>query len=198
MADRYLDCRYPHVKSNIKVSIPPVPCCHSPLYCLLSAQDIKPDSVMFSAIYRSLWRSIGRYDSNYEFDLQVAEMRKQRAYVPADKPPPTIFAIRCHPKADQVCAELDEYFFKNWPWKDKATAQQFLRSETNRWACLALPNARDDRILDSVRVNTLLFLLDGTSSPLLSCWFFPSIQRGRPRHVRTWPFPLVGCYNLLF
>lgn len=122
---------------------------------------------MFSAIYRTLWRSIGRYDSNYEFDLQVAEMRKQRAYVPADKPPPTIFAIRCHPKADQVCAELDEYFFKNWPWKDKATAQQFLRSETNRWACLALPNARDDRILDSVRVNTLLFLLDGTSSPFL-------------------------------
>lgn len=131
---------------------------------------------MFSAIYRNLWRSFGRIDSNYELELQVAQMRKQPEYVPEDIPPPTSFAIKCHPKADQVCAELDEYFFKNWPWTDKAAGQKFLRSETNRWACLALPNARDDRIYDSVRVNTLLFLLDGMSSHLL-----PSLSKlGEP------------------
>ena len=31
------------------------------------------------------------------------------------------------------------------------------------WACMALPLVRDDRILVAVKVNTLLFLLDGTS-----------------------------------
>ncbi|KAL8976712.1 MAG: hypothetical protein Q9205_007337, partial [Flavoplaca limonia] len=86
---------------------------------------------MFSAIYRGLWRSFGRIDSNYELELQIAQMRKQPEYVPEDIPPPTSFGIKCHPKADQVCAELDEYFFKNWPWEDKAAGQKFLRSETN-------------------------------------------------------------------
>ncbi|KAL8815828.1 MAG: hypothetical protein Q9223_005076 [Gallowayella weberi] len=119
---------------------------------------------MFSAIYRSICRTFGRVDSTYELELQVAEMRKRRAYVPDDKPPPTIFTIKCHPKTDEVCAELDDYFYKNWPWKDQADADKFLRTETNRWACLAIPNARDDRVLDSVKVNTLLFLLDETMS----------------------------------
>ncbi|KAL8730354.1 MAG: hypothetical protein Q9166_004119 [cf. Caloplaca sp. 2 TL-2023] len=110
-------------------------------------------------------------------------MRKLPAYVPEDKPPPTIFPIKCHPKADQVCAELDEYFFKYWPWKDKATAQKFLRSETNRWACLALPNARDDRIYDSVRVNTLLFLLDDVAETM-------SFTEGKAFYKRLTPIAL--------
>ncbi|KAI4268137.1 MAG: hypothetical protein LQ337_008024, partial [Flavoplaca oasis] len=138
---------------------------------------------MFSAIHRSLWRSFGRIDSNYELELQVAQMRKQPGYVPEDIPPPTSFGIKCHPKADQVCAELDEYFFKNWPWEDKAAGQKFLRSETNRWACLALPNARDDRIYDSVRVNTLLFLLDDVAETL-------SISEGKALYERLVPIAL--------
>lgn len=116
---------------------------------------------MLQAIYRSLCRPFVTPNSNYELDMQVAALRKQPAYQPEDIPPPTIFPIKCHPKVDEVCAELDDYFYKNWPWKDEAAGQKFLRSEINRWACLALPNARDDRIYDAVRVNTLLFLLDG-------------------------------------
>ncbi|KAL8860535.1 MAG: hypothetical protein Q9198_010569, partial [Flavoplaca austrocitrina] len=160
LLDRYLRYRYPHVKGNINLSITLDACRSSLSSFSVSEQVIQTSSIMFSAIYRGLWRSFGRIDSNYELELQVAQMRKQPGYLPEDIPPPTSFGIKCHPKADQVCAELDEYFFKNWPWEDKAAGQKFLRSETNRWACLALPNARDDRIYDSVRVNTLLFLLD--------------------------------------
>lgn len=119
---------------------------------------------MFQAIYRTIWRALalGRSSgSEYELQAQLAQMRMTPGYTASDIPPPTNFPIKCHPKADQVCAELDEYFYRNWPWKDEAQGKQFLQSETNRWACLALPNAWDSRIVDSVRVNTLLFLLDG-------------------------------------
>ncbi|KAL9627195.1 MAG: hypothetical protein Q9204_006739, partial [Flavoplaca sp. TL-2023a] len=123
MLDRYLRCRYPHVKGNINLSITLDACRPSLLSFSKSEQDIKTSSIMFSAIYRGLWRSFGRIDSNYELELQVAQMRKQPGYVPEDIPPPTSFGIKCHPKADQVCPELDEYFFKNWPWEDKAAGQ---------------------------------------------------------------------------
>ncbi|KAL8676385.1 MAG: hypothetical protein Q9186_007081, partial [Xanthomendoza sp. 1 TL-2023] len=138
---------------------------------------------MFSGIFRSLWRAVGRVDNNYELDCQVAEMRKQPAYVPDDKPPPTIFRIKCHPKADEICAELDDYFYKNWPWKDKATAEQFLRSETNRWACLAIPHAWDDRIYDAVKVDTLLFLLDDVAEDM-------SFNEGKAFYKRLVPIAL--------
>ncbi len=87
-------------------------------------------------------------------------------YVPCNKPPPTIFGIECHPRADAVCAELDSFFMEHWPFKNQEERNRFFTSQTNRWACLAFPMADDDRLLDTVKVNTLLFLLDG-KSPLL-------------------------------
>ena len=83
-------------------------------------------------------------------------------YVPCNKPPPTIFDIQCHPRADAVCAELDSLFMKHWPFKTQKERNRFFTSQTNRWACYAFPMADDDRILDTVKANTLLFLLDGT------------------------------------
>ncbi|KAL8728360.1 MAG: hypothetical protein Q9181_005370 [Wetmoreana brouardii] len=156
---------YPQVKPRTKINL---------LSLLLT---------MFESIYRSLWRTLAKPNNNYELELQVAEMRKQPAYVPEDIPPPTIFPIKCHPKANEVCAELDEYFYTNWPWKDEATGQKFLRSETNRWACLALPNAKDDRIKDAVRVNTLLFLLDDVAEDL-------SVSEGKDLYNRLTPLAL--------
>ena len=85
-------------------------------------------------------------------------------YIPHNKPPPTVFAIKCYPKADEVCRELDSFFLKHWPFKDQKERNRFFASQTNRWACYALPLVRDDRIIDSVKVNTLLFLLDGWST----------------------------------
>lgn len=85
-------------------------------------------------------------------------------YVPCNKPPPTIFDIQCHPRADAVCAELDSFYMKHWPFKGQKERNRFFTSQTNRWACLAFPTADDDRLLDTVKVNTLLFLLDGKST----------------------------------
>lgn len=85
-------------------------------------------------------------------------------YVPCNKPPPTIFDIQCHPRADAVCAELDSFFMKHWPFKYQKDRNRFFTSQTNRWGCLAFPMADDDRLLDTVKVNTLLFLLDGKSA----------------------------------
>lgn len=85
-------------------------------------------------------------------------------YVPCNKSPPTIFDIQCHPRADAVCAELDSFFMKHWPFKNQKDRNRFFTSQTNRWGCLAFPMADDDRLLDTVKVNTLLFLLDGNSA----------------------------------
>lgn len=86
---------------------------------------------------------------------------KAPLYVPEDHPPPSRFDLKCHPRADEVCAELDAFFATYWPWPNEKARQKFLDSDTNRWACWSLPLVRDDRVLDSVKVNTLLFLLDG-------------------------------------
>ena len=84
-------------------------------------------------------------------------------YVPCNKPPPSIFDIQCHPRADAVCAELDSLFMKHWPFKNQKERNRFFTAQINRWACLSFPMADDDRLLDTVKVNTLLFLLDGKS-----------------------------------
>lgn len=86
---------------------------------------------------------------------------KSVLYSPHDVPPPTRFGIKSHSKTDQVCAKLDSYFLKHWPFENEKAKAKFSRTQTNRWACLALPLVDDDRILDCVKVNTLLFLLDG-------------------------------------
>ena len=86
-------------------------------------------------------------------------------YVPCNTPPPTILDCQCHPRADAVCAELDSFFMKHWPFKSQKERNRFFTSQTNRWACYAFPMADDDRFLDTVKVNTLLFLLDGKCVP---------------------------------
>ena len=83
-------------------------------------------------------------------------------YVPEDEPPPTIFEIKLHPEWKKVCDQLDDYFVKNWPaFNTKKAKDAFVASETNKWSCWAMPHVRSDRLYDSVRVTTLLFLLDG-------------------------------------
>lgn len=82
-------------------------------------------------------------------------------YTPEEQPPPSRFELRCHPRADQVCAELDAFFATYWPWSNEQARQKFIAADTNRWACWSLPLVRDDRIVNAVKVNTLLFLLDG-------------------------------------
>lgn len=52
------------------------------------------------------------------FHARVAMHPKQQAT-------PTIFAIKCHPKIDEVCRELDEYFLDYWPWLSRTEKTRF-------------------------------------------------------------------------
>lgn len=81
-------------------------------------------------------------------------------YKPDSQPLPSRFDLKCHPRVREVCAELDEFFGTYWPWENEAARREFLDSDTNEWGCWAMPLLRDDRVVDTVRVNTLLFLLD--------------------------------------
>ncbi|KAL8684666.1 MAG: hypothetical protein Q9218_008196, partial [Villophora microphyllina] len=80
------------------------------LHYLQASQTTTITIKMFQSIYRTIWRTLafGRSsDSDYELQTQVSQMRKTPAYAAGDIPPPTIVPIACHPKADEVCADLD-------------------------------------------------------------------------------------------
>ncbi|KAM0794822.1 aristolochene synthase [Usnea florida] len=111
-------------------------------------------------------------------------------YVPCNKPPPTIFDLECHPRADAVCAELDSFFMKHWPFKDQKERNRFFASQTNRWACFAFPMADDDRLLDTVKVNTLLFLLDGKFAHGSQFHEDMSLEEGKKLYKRLIPIAM--------
>ena len=75
--------------------------------------------------------------------------------------PPTRFAFRCHPRAKEVAAELDDYFLSRWPFKNQKEKNSFIAGRYNMWACMAFPLAHDDRIHHVCKLHTLYFLLDG-------------------------------------
>lgn len=100
-----------------------------------------------------------------EKDAQTMSPTQDNHYQPTNNASSTRLAAKCHPDADAVCAELDAFFAQNWPWANDRAREEFLKTDCNRWACWALPLARSDRILDTVKVNTLLFLLDGSCLP---------------------------------
>ena len=92
----------------------------------------------------------------------------QQFYQRQDIPGSTRFPVKCHPQADKVCEELDNLFYEHWPWRNEPERDLFFKAEHNKWACMTLPLVKDDRIVDAVKANTLIFLLDGTSI-LRSC-----------------------------
>ena len=118
--------------------------------------------------------SNGNYSSSNNHHTEESSSEKlitngsklREVYTPDDNPPPSRFPKKCHPRADEICAELDAFFAKHWPWENERAREKFLASDTNRWACWSLPFARDDRMFDGAKVNTLFFLLDGKLLPL--------------------------------
>jgi len=91
----------------------------------------------------------------------LSSTNKDPAYRAQDRPPPTILENKCHPAADDLCKRLDNFFLEHWPFESQHEKDIFVTAQLNRWACYAMPEAKSDRVYDSCRVNTLLFLLDG-------------------------------------
>lgn len=85
---------------------------------------------------------------------------RRSLYLPNDDPGLTRFAVKCHPRADEICAELDNFYLENWPFENETERQSFVSSKITRWACLAVPLAADDRIYDLAKLQALFFLLD--------------------------------------
>lgn len=86
---------------------------------------------------------------------------RRSLYLPNDDPGLTRFAVKCHSRADEICAELDSFYLENWPFENETERQSFVSSKITRWACLAVPLAADDRIYDLAKLQALFFLLDG-------------------------------------
>ncbi|KAI4280330.1 MAG: hypothetical protein L6R38_004547 [Xanthoria sp. 2 TBL-2021] len=115
-----------------------------------------------------------------EKDAQTMSPTQDNHYQPTNNASSTRLAAKCHPDADAVCAELDAFFAQNWPWANDRAREEFLKTDCNRWACWALPLARSDRILDTVKVNTLLFLLDDVAEGM-------SLENGKALYKRLIP-----------
>lgn len=106
------------------------------------------------------------YDEKPVTDGNTNGHPQKALYTPDDLPPPSRFQPKCHPRADEVCAELDAFFATYWPWENEKARQKFIAADTNRWACWSFPLVRDDRIVNAVKVDTLLFLLDDVAESM--------------------------------
>ncbi len=97
------------------------------------------------------------------FNSSMGHSPKGPLYVAHDIPYMTRFTVRVHPRVEEVCAIADAYFVENWPFRTDEEREKFPKQEVNKWVCMAIPMAWDDRIIDCCKLNTLLFLLDGES-----------------------------------
>ena len=82
--------------------------------------------------------------------------------------PQTIFQAQIHKREQEVTTEVNDYFLKHWPFENERARKKFVAVGFSRVTCYYLPLALDDRIALACRLITLLFLIDGMLSPVLS------------------------------
>jgi hypothetical protein len=75
------------------------------------------------------------------------------------------FTPKCHPRVEEVSAEVNDYFLQHWPFEDQKARQQFVAAGFPTVTCFYFPAAKDDRIHFACRLLTLLFLIDGMNLP---------------------------------
>lgn len=78
------------------------------------------------------------------------------------------WTAECHPRENEVSAEVNSYFLQHWPFPDEKARQKFVDSGYPRVTCFYVPRALDDRIHFACRMLTVGFLIDGEWIPL-SC-----------------------------
>lgn len=129
----------------------------------------------------------------------VSSARRKDHYQPVDDAYSTRFATKCHPDAAAVRAELDAFFGEHWPWPSDNAREKFLEADLHGFVCWAYPFARSDRIVDSAKVMTLFFLLDGslffltcTLLTLIIETIFPAQYEARKRLILSFIRPCRG------
>ncbi|KAJ5874092.1 Aristolochene synthase in complex with 12-13 Difluorofarnesyl diphosphate [Penicillium soppii] len=86
---------------------------------------------------------------------------------PALSPPPKAlnetsseFIPKCHPRVEEVSAEVNGYFLQHWPFENEKARKRFVAAGFSTVTCFYFPAAKDDRIHFACRLLTLLFLID--------------------------------------
>ncbi|KAF3760408.1 Aristolochene synthase from penicillium Roqueforti [Cryphonectria parasitica EP155] len=74
--------------------------------------------------------------------------------------PPSDWAPKIHPRAEEVAREVDGYFLEHWNFTDDRARSTFLKAGFSRVTCLYFPLAKDERIHFACRLLTVLFLID--------------------------------------
>lgn len=82
--------------------------------------------------------------------------------------PQTLFRAEIHKHEQEVTSVVNDYFLKHWPFENDRARKKFIAAGFSRVTCYYLPLALDDRIALACRLIVLLFLIDGTLSPILS------------------------------
>jgi hypothetical protein len=92
---------------------------------------------------------------------------------PALSPPPkslhetsSEFIPKCHPRVEEVSAEVNDYFLQHWPFENEKARKRFVAAGFSTVTCFYFPTAKDDRIHFACRLLTLLFLIDGMNFPI--------------------------------
>lgn len=80
---------------------------------------------------------------------------------PGGQPAACSFNFRCHPRTAEISQTVDAFFLEHWPLPTEESRAEFIASKCNLWGCWVFPGVSDDRIEDIVKLNTLMFLLDG-------------------------------------
>lgn len=101
-----------------------------------------------------------------ELELEPKPLRvpSQKARPPPTRkwePPSSAWQARSHPRMDELCREVDDYFLKHWKFPHVKAETTFLKAGFSRATSFYLPMARHDRIHLAGHLLTLLILLDG-------------------------------------
>jgi aristolochene synthase len=74
--------------------------------------------------------------------------------------PASAFTVRTHPLTDQVADEVNQFYYKNWPFPDEEERKKFLGADFSRFCCYLFPCSLNDRLRFVCEIVTHLFLID--------------------------------------
>ncbi|KAI4142371.1 MAG: hypothetical protein L6R39_004965 [Caloplaca ligustica] len=101
----------------------------------------------------------------------------------ASLPPPFLpsrFTPLCHPREQEITAEVDGYFIDNWGFENAKQIQKFKDAGFSTVTCWYFPKALDDRIHFACRLLTVLFLIDDLLEDM-------SLEEGKAYNERLIP-----------
>lgn len=76
-------------------------------------------------------------------------------------PTPTILKSAVHPKADEICQRVEQYFLDNFQFHDEIAKNTFLAQQLPQLACLYCALGTAGRVEYACKLIVILFLANG-------------------------------------